>query len=351
MVEKGPLGCGASKAGQCHIVTWEEPEIHLRLSRASKQLYKRLSEELAVDFEYRETGSLAIVETAEGLESFGGVVRRLQAWGIDCRLLDAQEFIEMEPHVAPDVAGGAYFAEDAQLNPLLATRALAWGAQEHGAEIRTFAEVTGIELTGDGGAVAAVETTAGRIPTKAVVNAAGAWSGQIGKMVGMEIPVVPRKGHLVVTEPVPDNVVNCKLILAAGYMDSLKEGADVAVAANVQQARNGNLVLGSSRQFVGFDRAVEPEVISMMLARCVRFFPILEGIHAIRTWAGLRPYSPDLLPIIGGVEGLEGFYVASGHEGIGITQGPITGKLISELVTGEAPEIRLDELAPSRFAA
>ena len=351
MVERGPLGSGASKAGQCHIVSWEEPEIHLKLSRASKQLYKRLSEELAVDFEYRETGCLAIVESAEGMASFGEIVRRLQAWGIECRLLDAKEFIEMEPHVAPDIAGGAHFAEDAQLNPLLATRALAWGARERGAEIRTFTEVTGIELTGDGSAVEAVETTAGRIPTHTVVDAAGAWSGEIGKMVGVEIPVTPRKGHLVVTEPVPDGIVNCKLILAAGYMDSLKEGADVAVAANVQQARNGNLVLGSSRQFVGFDRAVEPEVISMMLKRCVRFFPILEGIHAIRSWAGLRPYSPDLLPIIGGVEGIEGFYVASGHEGIGITEGPITGKLISELVTGQAPEIPLDELTPSRFVA
>jgi glycine/D-amino acid oxidase-like deaminating enzyme len=350
LVEKGPMGSGASKAGMCHVVTWEEPEIHLRLARASKQLYEALSEELPADIEYRRTGSMAIVEKPEALESFGEIVRSLQDWGLNCRLLSAEEIAEMEPIVAPDIGGGMLFPEDAQVNPLYATLGLARGAEDHGATIQSFAEVTGIELSADGRKVVAVNTTADRIPTKCVVNAAGAWSGVIGNMVGLDVPVTPRKGHLVVTVPVPDNVVNCKIILAAGYMDSLKESVDVAVAANLQQTANGNLLLGTSRQFVGFDRSVEPQVISLMLSRCLRFFPTLSEVHAIRTWAGLRPYTPDLLPIIGPVDTLEGFYMASGHEGIGITEGPITGKLISQIVTGQEPDLPLEELSLSRFA-
>lgn len=350
LLEKGALGSGASKAGQCHIVTWEEPEIHLRLARASKRLYASLSEELPIDIEFRETGSIAIIETPESMETFGAMIRRLQNWGLDCELLTSRELVSREPGIADDVAGGAFFAEDAQVNPLYANLGLARGAQAYGAEVRTFTEVTGIDLSPEG-RVAAVTTTAERIPTKHVVNAAGAWSRQVGEMVGLDVPVRPRKGHLVVTVPVPDGTVRHKVILAAGYMDSLRGDVDVAIAANIQQTLNGNLVLGSSRQFAGFDRSVEPQVVGLMVSRCLRFFPSLASIHAIRTWAGLRPYTPDLLPIIGPVEQVEGFYMASGHEGIGITEGPITGKLISQMLTEQPLDVSVDELALSRFSS
>ncbi len=349
LLEKAALGSGTSKAGQCHICLWEQPEITLRLARASKQLYETLNQEVPFDFEYRRTGSIAVVESPEGMASFAGNVRWLLAWGLDCQLLDASELGEMEPGLAPGIGGGAFFPEDAQVNPMLATLALARGAQNYGAMMRPFTEVTGIELAGNNGRVAAVQTTAGRIPTGCMVNAAGPWSATIGEMAGLQIPVTPRKGHLVVTEPVPENITNCKIVLSAGYMDSLKAGASVAVAANLQHTRSAGLVLGSSRQFAGFDRTVDPTVISLMVSRCVQLYPVLAGVHAIRTWTGLRPYTPDLLPIIGPVDPVEGFYLATGHEGLGITMGPITGKLIAQLITGQKPDLPVEELALARF--
>ncbi len=108
-----------------HIVTWEEPEPHLELARASNRLYQTLGDELAADLEYRRTGSIAIVEKAESLPGMAAMVGRLQAWGLDCRLLSREELLAMEPNLAPDVAGGAYFPTDAQVNPLYTTRALA----------------------------------------------------------------------------------------------------------------------------------------------------------------------------------------------------------------------------------
>jgi sarcosine oxidase subunit beta len=350
LLEKADLGSGTSKAGQCHICLWEKPEIILELCRASKQLYQALNQEAPFDFEYKKTGSIAVVERPEGMASFAETVRWLQAWGLNCQLLDARELVELEPNLAPDIGGGAFFPEDSQVNPMLATLALARGAKDRGAVIQPFTEVTGIELAGNKRKVTAVQTSAGRIPTSCVVNAAGPWSAAVGEMAGLRIPVTPRKGHLVVTEPVPEDITNCRIVLSAGYMDSLTAGAEVAVAANLQHTRSASLVLGSSRQFVGFDRTVDPTVISLMVARCVRLFPILAGVHAIRSWAGLRPYTPDLLPIIGPVDQIEGFHVATGHEGLGITMGPITGRLIAQLIRGQEPDVPVGELSLSRFA-
>lgn len=353
LMEKGPLGVGASRAGMTHIVTWEEPEIHLQLARASKKLYAELSQELPLDIQYRETGSIAIVETPDKLESTGEMVRRLQDWGLKCGLLSAEEMVAIEPMIAPDVAGGAYFDEDAQVSPLYAVQALARAAQDHGSTIERFAEVTGLELSPDRSQIVAVQTVKSRIPTGGVVIAAGAWSGQVAKMVGLELPISPRKGTLVITSPMPKDFLRCQILLAAGYMDSVRSGAGsgIAVAANIQQVKNGNLLLGSSRQFVGFEAAVDPQVISLMTRRNLRFFPAIANLPAIRAWTGFRPYTPDLLPVISPVETIRGLYIASGHEGIGITEAPITGKLISQLVTGQTPEVPLDELSYARFAS
>lgn len=351
LVDKGAVGSGASKAGMMHIVTWEEPEIHLKLARRSKELYKELSQELMIDINYRETGSIAIVEKPESMGTFGEMVQHLNTLGVKGHMVTGPELVRMEPNIAPDVAGGVYFDDDGQVNPLYACLALTQAARQCGAVIDPFNEVTGFELNPEKNAIGAVLTKNGRIPTKAVVIAAGAWSGEMGRMLGLMIPIKPRKGTLVVTVPVPDDLINCKVILAAGYMDSVKAGASsgVAVAANVQQAKNGNLLLGSSRQFVGFDGSVDPMVVASMLQRCLRFFPALAEISAIRTWAGFRPYTPDLLPIISPVDQIAGMYIAAGHEGIGITEGPVTGKVISQLITGQPTDVPLDELQLSRF--
>jgi glycine/D-amino acid oxidase-like deaminating enzyme len=351
LVEKGPLGVGASRAGMTHIVTWEEPEIHLQLARASKKLYAELSQELPLDIQYRETGSIAIVETPDKLGASGEMVRRLQAWGLKCRLLSAEEMIQVEPVIAPDLAGGAYFEEDAQVNPLYAVQALARAAQDYGATVERYAEVTGLELSTEQNQVVAVQTARSRIPTGGAVIAAGAWSGQVAKMLGLELPISPRKGTLVITPPMPKDFLRCQILLAAGYMDSVHSGAGsgIAVAANIQQVKNGNLLLGSSRQFVGFEPAVDPQVVSLMTMRNLRFFPAIANLPAIRIWTGFRPYTPDLLPVISPVEAIRGLYIAAGHEGIGITEAPITGKLISQLVSGQAPDVPLEELSFARF--
>jgi glycine/D-amino acid oxidase-like deaminating enzyme len=352
LIDKGPIGSGASKAGMSHVVTWEEPEIHLDLAFNSDRLYQELSQELPIDIQYRKTGSIAVIENPEGLAPMQGLVERLQRRGMHSRMLSSSDLVELEPNLAPDLAGGALFEDDAQVNPLYAAQALAAAVRDRAGVIQTSTEVIGLELAPGGAALSAVVTDKGRIPAKCVVIAAGAWSGLVGKLAGIEIPVSPRKGTLVVTSRVPESsILKCKTVFSAGYLDSIQQGAEsgIAVAANLQQTQNGNLLLGSSRQFAGFDLAVDPRVVSLLLSRCIRFFPALANITALRIWSGLRPYTPDLLPIISPVESIAGLYIAAGHEGIGITEGPITGKLISQMITGDKLAIQTDKLSLSRF--
>jgi D-hydroxyproline dehydrogenase subunit beta len=353
LVDRGPLGSGASKAGMMHVVTWEEPEIHLKLSARSKDLYQQLSQQLPMDINYRPTGSIAIVEKPDSMDSFTRTIQRLTTLGVRAALLSPADLVEMEPCIASDVAGGVFFPDDAQVNPLYATLALAQAASSAGAILDLNNEVTGFELSTGEDRLNAVQTVHGRISSNIAILCAGAWSAGLGRMVGLDIPIKPRKGILLVTAPVSDALLHCKVILAAGYMDSLKNGVsgEVAVAPNIQQAQNGNLVLGSCRQFVGFDTSVDPRVAARMLQRCLRFFPFLANVPVIRTWAGFRPYTPDLLPIISPVEQISGMYIAAGHEGIGITEAPVTGKLVSQMITGQQPEISINELSFSRFQA
>lgn len=348
LVERGEICSGASKTCQGHLFLWELPEINIKLAKASKKLYWQLNEELDFDIELRNTGSMSIADSPESLDTLKKTIEELRNSGVECELIDSNEFSKREPNVISEIAGGAYFPEDGQLNPLLATIGIAQASKKLGVEVKTNTLVKGIELSPDKSKATAVLTNDGKIKTKYIVNAAGAWSGQIGEMAGINIPVVPRKGNLIVVENVPDDFINCKIIIASGYLDSLKGDSKVAVAANIQQTKEGNLLLGSSREFTGFNKEVNPEVISEIAKRCIRFFPALAELHTIRSWAGLRPYSPDMIPIISDSL-IEGFFVATGHEGVGVTMGPITGKLIAQMITKQKTELPIERLSVNRF--
>jgi len=346
LVERGSIASGTSGACQFGIGHINEG-IGRKLTVASGRLYAALAEQLPLDIEYDRVGNLYVADSPASMQALERTAQALQNTELRCELLDEKDLAELEPHLAPDVAGGLYFPDDATVQPILTTWAFVQAAKQLGATIQTFTEVTDIELSN--GAIAAVNTSAGRIPTRIVINAAGAWSGAIGKMVGVEIPVAPRKGHIVVTEPVP-RLINTYWLDASYFEAVAEEEEALAVAMVLGQTRSGNILLGSSRQFVGFDRSTDYRVIGKMIARCLRFLPALKDIHAIRTYAGLRPYTPDLLPIIGEADTVKGFYVATGHEGEGITMGPITGKLISQMITGQELDLPVEELALSRFA-
>ena len=167
-------------------------------------------------------------------------------------------------------------------------------------------------------------------------------------MAGVDLPIQPRKGHIVVTEPLPRLVYH--KVLEASYADTVSSGdAALQVATVVEGTRSGTILLGSSRQRVGFEPTIETHVLRAIVRKAVRYFPVLATANALRAYVGFRPYAPDHLPLIGPAPGVPGLYINSGHEGSGICLGPISGKLLSQIVLDQPPDMDPAPFRPARF--
>jgi len=341
----------SGSSGACEgllLLQSKKPGIHLELAMASTRRFPQLSEELGSEIEYEQKGGLVIIESEEELDAMKLFVEKQKACGVDLTLLDRDQTLEMEPALSQHIIGATYSPSEGQVNPFLLTRAFLGAAEKLGAKVFTHAEVRGIGISK--GHINAVNTTKGRIETPLVINAAGASASTIGDLVNLKIPVKPRRGQILVTESVPPLVRYCILsatYIAAKFNPSLAESGGMGFA--VEQTKNGNVLIGSTREFVGFDRQTTFDGVNTIAGQILRVFPGFKDLHVIRAYAGLRPYTPDGLPILGTVEGLEGFIMAAGHEGDGITLSPVTGEIIAKVITqGEIP-FPMDHFKLERF--
>jgi glycine/D-amino acid oxidase-like deaminating enzyme len=351
LMERHFPASGTSRACDGLILAWDKTGAELALAQASAALWADLAEDLALDFEYARTGTILLAESEEGLDGARERVKALGAVGIRAAALDGPDLRSLEPNLAPDLAGGAFFPDDAQIDPRRATWALLSAAQRRGLSLHTPAEVIAIRRTLDGdGRVSGVVTRTGELATETVVCAAGAWSNEVAGLVGVKSPIRPRKGHILVTAKIPGLIQHP--MLEGGYAATVHSASeDLEVAFVAEMTASGTLLLGSSRQFVGFDRSVSPSVMGVLAARAARFLSPLarQGVRVIRSYAGLRPWSPDHLPLIGPVETVPGFYLAAGHEGAGIGLAPVTGRLIADWVVGVDLPTAAAEVRPDRF--
>jgi len=349
LLEKNGIASGTSSACEGLVfLQSKKPGVHLKLALESSKKFSNLKEELNYDIEYRNNGGMVIIENNEELKAMKIFVEEQRNIGLDVSLLDRDRAKEKEPALSQDILGSTYSPLDAQVNPMYLSFAFISSARNLGAEVYTHTEVTGIRLKFN--RINSIETTIGEIKTDIAINAAGIYAPEIGKMIGLEIPIKPRRGQLLVTESVP-KILNGVLIsakyIAAKFNPSLAETEGEGIS--IEQTVNGNILIGSTREFVSFDKNVTPEGINSIAKHIILLFPRLKEINIIRTFAGLRPYTPDGLPILGKVEGIEGFIMAAGHEGDGIALSPITGDLIAELVVKGETSIPLDEFKLERF--
>ncbi|MBV9712263.1 MAG: FAD-binding oxidoreductase, partial [Ktedonobacteraceae bacterium] len=331
LVERGGIAGGTSSAGECNILVSDKiPGPELALAQLGRRIWQDLADELADDFEFDAKGGILVAETGEDWIALEHHTRQLLSAGVNARLLSGEELYELEPYLARDIVGAALFPEDAQGHPPSACRALVKNAQQHGLTVLDHTEVLAIERDRQG-AIRSVVTSEGTISTPCVINAAGPWSKQVAGLVDYNLPVLPRKGYVLVTERLPTHVYH--KVMEVGYTTTVSQAEnDLSVAAVIEGTRSGHILLGSSRQFVGFDETIEQRVVQAILQRAQRFFPAFTAMHSFHVRTGFRPYSPDSLPIIGEVPGVPGFYVNSGHEGTGFGLGPISGKLLSQLI-------------------
>ena len=351
LIEKGDLAAGSS--GACDglvLLQSKRPGIHLRLALESKTHFETLRDRLPYPIEYHGCGGMVLIESPEEFDVMRRYIRDQQASGLDVALLVAAATRELEPELSEAVIGAAYSPMDGQVNPLALTHGLALGARQFGATIRTHTSVTGIEI--EGNRIRGVVTRREKISTACVVNAAGAYAPRIGEMAGVAVPIRPRRGQILVTEPTAPLIHHCMIsarYIAAKYNPDLARDAGDGIS--MEQTESGNLLLGSTREFVDFDRRNTPEGLHGIARKTARILPGLTRLNIIRAFAGLRPYTPDGLPIMGAVDGLDGFFIAAGHEGDGIALSPITGALMAQLIVDGKTELPLEAFRLERFEA
>jgi glycine/D-amino acid oxidase-like deaminating enzyme len=344
VVDRGPVAGGTTSAGEGNLLISDKaPGPELDLMRHSLSLWRSLD---LGDVELEPKGGLVVAATSAGLDGLRASAAAHRDAGVEVAAVDASGLSGYEPELAPGLAGGAFYPEDMQVQPMLAAAHL---LRASSAVLHPGAAVTAIERDG-AGRVAAVRTTRGRIATPAVVNAAGTWAGEVSALAGADLPILPRRGFILVTEPLP--VVVRHKVYSADYMATVaSDSGDLQVSAVVEGTRAGTVLIGSSRERVGFDRTFSLPVLRRLAAQAIALFPFLAHVRAIRAYRGFRPYSPDHLPVIGPDPRVPGLVHAGGHEGAGIGLAPATGDLVAAVLTGAAPAVDLAPFAPARYAS
>ncbi|HFJ9455700.1 MULTISPECIES: NAD(P)/FAD-dependent oxidoreductase [Bacillus cereus group] len=354
IIEKGEFVSGTSSRCDGNILAIDkDPGFDSQMSLVSQKLVTDLSEELEHSFEYRAPGSILVCESDEEMEAAQQWVNRQKEAGLPFRMLDRQDIREESPFFADDLLGGLECATDSTVNPYLLTFSLLSEAQKFGAKAFKQTEVKSMKIETNGSFV--VETTNGTFTAKQVVNAAGVWAPKVGQMLNVNIPIEPRKGHIIVASR--QQHVGCRKVMEFGYLiskfggkrkvDALTEKYGVALVFEPTESQN--FLIGSSREFVGFHTRINNEVIKCIANRAIRFYPKMADMMVIRSYAGLRPWTEDHLPIISRVEHIPNYFIAAGHEGDGISLAAVTGKVIEELLNEKETIIPIEPLRLSRF--
>mgnify|MGYP001043926584 CR=1 FL=1 len=345
-------GPAAGSSGACDglvLLQSKKPGLHTTLAFESIQSLDRLSAELPVEIEFRRRGGLVVIGNETELEAMSHFVEDRCRAGMDVSMLDSAEVRELEPCIYQDILGATFCPFEGQINPIALNHSFTLGASQLGA--RFIRGETVREIRFSGGAVSGVVTDKGSYGGGVVVNAAGVFAAEIGRMAGLDIPIVPRRGQLLVTRSMPPVLEHC--LISAGYIAAKFNPAAAQAGGgggvSIEQTGHGNFLLGSTREFAGFDRSTAPAACKGILDRCSAIIPRLRESSIIRTFAGLRPYTPDGLPILGFVHSVPGLVMAAGHEGDGITLSAITGDLISQLIVNGSSRLSLDEFRYERF--
>ncbi|MEU3063460.1 FAD-binding oxidoreductase [Streptomyces subrutilus] len=345
VVDRGPVAGGTTGAGEGNLLVSDKeagPELDLALLSAA--LWRQLAELLPASVEYEAKGGLVVAPDAASLTALRAFAQAQRAAGVDAVEAGPDELAALEPHLAPGLAGGFRYPQDAQVQPAQAAARLLAAS---GARVYTGEEVTAV-LRDRAGAVRGVRTTGRELAAPAVVNAAGTWGGAVAALAGTALPVLPRRGFVLVTEPLP-RVVRHK-VYAADYIADVASGsAALQSSAVVEGTPAGPVLIGATRERVGFDRSPSTEALRRLAAQATALFPVLAQVRAIRAYHGFRPYLPDHLPAIGPDPRVPGLLHACGHEGAGIGLAPATGALIAAALTGAEPPLPPGPFRPDRF--
>jgi glycine/D-amino acid oxidase-like deaminating enzyme len=335
------VGAGATAAGMGHLVTIDDDPAEFALAQLSMRLWREWSGWNAI--ERRTTGTLWLAETGRQREAAHAKLARLQGAGLRAEWLAADALQVAEPRLARDLVGALRVVDDeVAYGPELAAR-LAADVRAAGGRIEEMRPVAALRddglLLADGQRVAA-----GHVLLAAGCDSVRLWPSRA------PLPLRPRKGQLAITDRYPGWMSHA--LVELGYIDSAHGDADESVAFNAQPRASGQVLLGSSRSFGDASSRVDAALMARMLRRAQRFLPEIGALQMLRCWAGFRPATSDGRPLIGRIptDGHGNQWVATGHEGLGLTTATGTASVWLDLLLGRTPAIAAAPYAPERFA-
>jgi D-hydroxyproline dehydrogenase subunit beta len=339
VVERGAVGGGATAAGMGHIVVMDDSPAQFALTRYSQLLWQELQPELPQEVEHDRCGTLWLARDEEELAAARQKQIAYQDREIPAELLSREALLALEPHLSPSLAGGLVVPEDSVLYPPSAAQFLLRKAQSLGAELflrKNVLQAGQGSVTLDDGA---------RLVSPHIVLATGTSAVRFAP----QAPVRKRKGHLLITDRYPGFIRH--QLVELGYLKSAHAIAQDSVAFNVQPRPTGQLMLGSSRQFDAEDSAIDRPIVQQMIERALQFVPAMISQSVLRVWTGFRAATPDKLPLIGPSTHDSTIFLATGHEGLGITTSLGTARLLADQLLARPSDISPEPYLPSRFEA
>ena len=338
VVDRDVVGSGATAAGMGHIVVMDDSEAQFALTRYSQRLWQGLRGELPAQVEYEQCGTIWVAADEEEMTEVHRKHHFYASRAVPTEILDAGRLRELEPNLRDGIAGGLLVSEDVVLYPPCTARFLMERAQKNGARLFLGAPAakiaSGRVVRADGSEVAG----------KTIVNAAGAWSPELTP--GIEVK--KRKGHLLITDRYPGFLRH--QLVELGYLKSAHSVSSDSVAFNVQPRQTGQILIGSSRQYGAEHKEIDQMILARMLQRAQEYMPWLASMSAVRTWTGFRAATPDKLPLIGPSLTDKSVFLATGHEGLGITTSLATARILVDHITGARPEFPIEPYLPSRYS-
>lgn len=361
LLERGDIASEASgvNAGSIGALGWgRAPDLQSTLAMGSLEIFRSLQIDLGYDIEFRQSGALQAIQTEAQYQFARDQVLALRANGYTVELLSTREARSLEPELAPELLGVVHSPLRAQADPRKATRALAHAAERAGARVLTGCEVTAIRRSGGGYRVV---TSEGEHGTDTLVIAAGAWCNPVGRLLGLDIPIVPVRGQMWATGPLPPRVFRVISSAESGFhwhhetpprgeppALTHRSGARVTRHLYGRQTQSGEIIFGGDREIVGLDLSPDPTGIESNKKHAGEVLPLLGDQPVRRTWAGLMPFPPDGDPIIGRLPERPGCFVVTGLASSGFGRGPMAGRLVADYVlTGHRPAV-LAESDPAR---
>jgi glycine/D-amino acid oxidase-like deaminating enzyme len=346
IIDRGSVASGTTGAGEGNIlVSDKDPGPELTLALKSRDLWFELQEDVGDSFELEAKGGVVVAR--HDSSALMKLAEHQRAAGVTAERVNSAELHKLEPYLHPDLSEGVFYPQDAQCQPMLAAARIIQTVLARGGQLVSQARVTGFEISEN--TIRGVVTSRGTFHAPLVVNASGTWAGEIATLAGSQLPIAPRKGFILVTEPAPQYIFH--KVYDSDYVANVASSdADLQTSTVVEGTRSGTILIGASRERIGFDGSMNYEIVRKLAAQATSLFPVLRDVQLLRVYRGFRPYAPDHLPVIGEDLLISGLWHSAGHEGAGIGLAPGSAALITDAILGRDSFMDAQAFSPQRFA-